>query len=213
VDAIRFTTDDGVSLEGELRLANGSPRATAVLCHAHPRHGGSKDHPVLWAVRNDLASRGVTVLSFNFRGVQRSGGTYGGGRTEIRDVAAAVTRVRAEAAGPTLVCGWSFGAAAALCEATEDAAVAALALLGMPLDAEIQVPDLPTTSELRALRRPVLLVSGQGDQFSPRPALESLARKLPQAKVEIVAGTDHFFWRREAEVASLVGAFADRVLR
>ncbi len=212
VDGIRFRTDDGVSLEGDLRAAEGIARGTAVVCHAHPRHGGSKDHPLLWAVRNDLASRGRTVLSFNFRGVLGSGGTYGGGRAEVRDVAAAVARVRSVADGPTLTCGWSFGAAAALREATEDLAVAALALIGMPLDAELQVPELPSASELRALRRPVLLISGQGDQFSPRPALEALARKLPEAEVVIVRGTDHFFWRREPEVASLVGAFTDRVL-
>ena len=46
-----------------------APRGVAVLCHPHPRHGGSKDHPLLWAIRNDLAaSRGVAVLGFNFRG-------------------------------------------------------------------------------------------------------------------------------------------------
>jgi len=27
-----------------------------------------------------------------------------------------------------------------------------------------------------------------------------------------VSGTDHFFWRREKEVAGIVGAFASRLL-
>jgi alpha/beta superfamily hydrolase len=117
VTSIRFTTDDRVSLEGELRLPVGDPVAGAAVCHAHPRHGGSKDHPVLWAVRAELASRGFAVLAFDFRGVMRSGGAYGGGRAELRDVAEAVGRVQEEAGGPVLACGWCFGANVALREA------------------------------------------------------------------------------------------------
>lgn len=201
-----------MSLEGELRAPDPPPRGSAVLCHAHPRRGGSKDHPILWTIRNDLASRGFAVLSFNFRGTMRSGGTYGGGRSEVRDVAAAVGRARDGVDGPTLVCGWSFGASVALREAIEDERVAALALVGLPIsDAELDLPGPPSASELRAFRRPVLLVGGEGDPHCRRPDLEAFGRKLPLAEVAIVAGTDHFFWRHEREVAELVGAFALRL--
>ena len=84
---MRFGTEDGVSLEGELRRPETPPVGSAVICHAHPRHGGSKDHPILWALRNELASRGFVVLAFNFRGTMRSAGTYGAGHTEAKDVA------------------------------------------------------------------------------------------------------------------------------
>src|SRR6186997_2565330 len=95
VEGMTFTTEDGVRLEGELRLPDEAPRASAVLCHPHPRHGGSKDHPILWALRNELAgTRGLAVLGFNFRGNMGSEGTYGGGRDEVRDVRAAIERVR-----------------------------------------------------------------------------------------------------------------------
>jgi alpha/beta superfamily hydrolase len=213
MDALRFRTEDGVSLDGELRLPEGSARGSAVLCHPHSRHGGSKDHPVLWAIRAELVGRGLAVLSFNFRGVGGSAGSFGGGRPEVRDVAAAVARVRAEADGPTIVCGWSFGALVALLEAIADPTVAGLALVGLPLgDTGLQLPPLPGDAELRAFRRPVLLLSGQGDQFSQRPDLEAVARRLPNAELRVVPGTDHFFWRREAEVASAVAELAERVL-
>jgi uncharacterized protein len=118
MEAVTFSTDDGVRLEGELRLPDGEVRGSAVICHPHPQHGGSKDHPILWALRNELASRrGLAVLAFNFRGVMGSGGAYGGGHDELDDVHAAITRVRDEAPGlPTIVCGWSFGANVALRE-------------------------------------------------------------------------------------------------
>lgn len=213
MDALRFSTEDGVSLEGELRLPEGASRGSAVVCHPHPRHGGSRDHPLLWAIRSELVGRGLAVLSFNFRGVGGSAGTFGGGRTEIRDVAAAVGRVHAEADGPTIACGWSFGALIALLEAIADPLVAGLALVGLPLgDTGLQLPPLPGDAELRAFRRPVLLLSGQGDQFSQRPDLEAVARRLPNAQLEIVPGTDHFFWRREPEVAAAVAGLAERVL-
>jgi alpha/beta superfamily hydrolase len=205
VTDVRFTTEDHVSLAGDLRLPEGDIRAGAVVCHAHPRHGGSKDHPVLWALRAALGAPSVAGLT--------SGGTYGGGRTEVRDVSAAIGRIRAEADGPTLVCGWSFGANVALREAIDDDRVAALALVGLPLDvADVDVPALPPPAELRAFRRPVLLVAGEGDVYAPRPRLESLASSLPVCELLVLPGTDHFLWRREREAAGAVAAFAVRAL-
>lgn len=212
MESVRFTTDDGVSLEGELRRPEGSPLASAVLCHAHPRFGGSKDHPILWAIRNELASRGFAVLAFNFRGTMGSAGTYGGGRLEPRDVAAAIDRVRAETSGPTLVAGWSFGANVAMHEALEDERVAALALLGFPVTHDLDIPEPPTETELRAFRRPVLFVGGEHDAYSPPDGLRTLSSSLPSAEIRIIDGTDHYLWRHEKRAAEIVGAFAVRAL-
>jgi alpha/beta superfamily hydrolase len=213
MEPVRFPTEDGVSLEGEVRHPEGPALGSAVVCHAHPRHGGSKDHPILWALRNELASRGFVVLAFNFRGTMRSAGTYGGGHAELKDVVAAVGWVRQEAEGPTLVCGWSFGASVALRAAIIDERVGALALIGLPLDpADVEIPPIPGPPELRAFRRPALLVAGEGDVYCPRPRLEALGSVMPAAEVVVVPGTDHFLWRREKEVADAVGAFGSRVL-
>lgn len=211
---LTFTTADGLRLEGEIRAPEGPPRGTAILCHPLPTHGGSKDHPLLWAIRNELAGRrGLTVLAFNFRGVMGSEGKFGDGVAELADAEAAITRAREEAEGPTLLAGWSFGASVALRQALRDERVAALALIGMAVaDTAVRLPDLPGRDELRGLTIPVLLLSGAADQFSPAPDLRSLAAKMPSSEVEIVPDTDHFFWRREREVAEMVGTFADRAL-
>ena len=216
MDPVTFTTDDAARLEGELRMPEGEPRGTAVLCHPHPRHGGSKDHPLLWAIRNDLAAtRRLAVLAFNFRGVMGSGGTYGGGRDEIRDVAAAIRTVRERVAPdlPTALIGWSFGANVAVRAAIDDARVAALALIGLPLvPNDLSLPPLPDATDLRALRRPVLLLAGEPDTFAPAEQVESYAASFPEATVRIVGGTDHYFWRREREAAAIVGGFVQGVL-
>ena len=213
MEPVRFGTEDAVSLEGEIRRPETSAIGSAVICHAHPRHGGSKDHPILWALRNELATRGFVVLAFNFRGTMRSAGTFGGGHAETKDVRAAVGRVREEAEGPTIVCGWSFGAHVALREALGDERVAALALIGLPVEpADIEIPAMPAPTELRAFARPVLLVAGEGDVYCPRPRLEAMGATMPAAEVLVVPGTDHFLWRHERSVAETVGAFATRVL-
>ena len=140
-------------------------------------------------------------------------GATGGGGAEVRDVRAAVGRAREAAAGPTLVAGWSFGANVALREALDDPRVGALALVGLPLGGHgVDVPALPSRAELAALGRPVLLVAGEGDPISPAPELRNLAAQLPRAELAVVRGTDHSFWRREAELARLTADFAERAL-
>jgi alpha/beta superfamily hydrolase len=212
VEPVTFLTEDGVRLEGDLRLPDDAPRGSAVICHAHPRHGGSKDHPVLWSVRNELAGkRGFATLVFNFRGTMGSGGTFGGGRDELRDVRAAIGAVRERAEGPTLLFGWSFGASVALREAFEDERVRALALFGIPLRPnDLALPPLPTPADLRLLKRSLLLLTGEHDEYCPADELRAYGEGV--AEVVIIEGTDHYLWRRERDSAAIVGDFADRVL-
>jgi uncharacterized protein len=215
MEPVTLRTGDGVRLEAELRMPDGEPRGGVVLCHPHPRHGGSKDHPVLWAFRNELAANhGLGVLGFNFRGVMGSAGTYGGGREELHDVEAAITEIRSRVGElPTIVIGWSFGANVAVRAAIDDRRVAALALVGLPVaPSDLALPPLPDAADLRSFRRPALLLAGEHDTFAPGDLLSAYAASFPDAEVRIVPGTDHYFWRREREAAAIVGTFCDRVL-
>ncbi len=214
MEAVRFETSDHVLLEGELRLPDDPAWGSAVICHPHPEHGGSKDHPLLWAIRADLSRRGLAVLGFNFRGVMGSEGSHTGGVLEVEDVRAAISRVRETADGPAFVAGWSFGANIALREALDDDRVGALALVAIPLgEASERLIRLPEPEELASLAIPALIVVGDGDTFAPVPDAYVLAGRIPRAEVTVVEGTNHFFWRREREAAALVGAFAERTLR
>ena len=209
VEPIQIRTRDGLGLEGELRMPDGEPRAVAVICHPHPLHGGSKDHPLLWAIRSELANRGMAVVAFNFRGVMGSQGTYDRGLGELDDARAAVDLAASRVAGPLLMVGWSFGANVALREAVDDRRVGALALLGMPLAASaLDLPAVPSNDRLAGFERPVLLLSGDQDPYSPAGELRILGRKLADATVTVVTGADHFFGRREREAAAVVGTFA-----
>jgi len=214
MESVRFETSGGLFLEGEIRMPDGEARASAVICHPHPLGGGSKDHPILWAIRNELARRDFAVLSFNFRGVMGSEGEFEGGVGEVQDVRAAVDRVRGETGGPTFVAGWSFGGMVALQEALTDDRVAALALAGFPVSetSDVPRPDIPGREEVASLRIPVLFVVGEADQFSPVPDLRRFVQRFPQAELEVFPDTDHFFWHREREVAARIGEFAEGTL-
>jgi len=214
VTATTFRTEDGLTLEGDLREPEGAPRGTAVICHPHPEHGGSKDHPLLWAIRNELAKRGWLVLSFNFRGVMGSEGEHTGGEKETEDVKAAIDRVRGETDGPTVLVGWSFGANVAIRHAMTDPRVVAVALVGLPLGFDpVPVVELPDDEALRAWDVPVFLVTGDDDAICPVPGVLELSGRIPNADVRVFEGAGHFFRRREREPAEAVADFFDEVLQ
>lgn len=214
MDRITFETTDGLRLEGEIHRPDGEPSGSAVICHPHPMHGGSKDHPVLWALRIELSRRGFVVVAFNFRGIMGSEGEFGGGVAEVADAEAALEVAEREAPGPVFVSGWSFGAHVALRLAVRDPRVGTAALLGFPTapDRAILLPPLPPDDELAQMDRPVLFVAGDEDPYCPIPELRALAKRLPKASVAVIKGTGHFFPKRERDVASIVGRFAEQTL-
>jgi alpha/beta superfamily hydrolase len=208
-----FATEDKLVLEGDLWLPDPAASGSAVVCHAHPRFGGSKDYPLLWAIRIELTKREFSVLAFNFRGVMGSEGSYGGGANEVLDVRAAVRRARQTSEGPLLVCGWSFGAHVALRACLDDDRVDGLALVGMPLAGnDPALPPLPGADRLGSFDRPVLLLAGSEDQYCPQTELEALGSAFPSATVEVVPGADHYFARREREAGAIVGSFGLELL-
>ncbi|MFL5766690.1 MAG: alpha/beta hydrolase [Actinomycetota bacterium] len=212
MEALRFETSDGLSLEGELRRPTVAPVASAIICHPHPLQGGSKDHPILWAIRNELAHRDFVVLGFNFRGVMGSEGEHGGGVAETLDARAALDRVRAEVDGPSVVTGVSFGADVALRLALEDDRVAALVLVGF-VEEYAERPAFAAPERLAAFDRPVLFVSGERDRFSTPEAIRAIGASFPRGEVVILEDADHLFFRREREAAAVVGEFAERAVR
>jgi alpha/beta superfamily hydrolase len=208
-----FATDEGLMLEGDLWIPDPVAVGAAVVCHAHPRFGGSKDYPLLWAIRIELTKREFSVLAFNFRGVMGSQGAYGGGVDELQDVRAAVSRAEQTSNGPVLVCGWSFGANVALRACLDDDRVDGLARVGMPLAGEDPaLPPLPDPDRLRSFDRPVLLLAGAADQYCPASELTELGATFANARVEVLPDADHYFAKREREAGAIVGAFALELL-
>lgn len=185
-----------VTLEG--RFLPGAGGSGVVITHPHPLFGGSMSNNVVWTAERAFHSRGFATLCFNFRGVGRSSGTYGGGEAEAADVAAALDFLKARSPGPHYLVGYSFGAF-----------VAGRALLqGLPAQGAIFIAppinfmDLSWLPRVPGLR---LVVAGDRDDLCPLKDLRRLlaaAGETPAATPEIIsiAGGDHFFGGREEEL-------------
>ena len=93
----------GITLEG--RLSVGAAPGGAVITHPHPLFGGDMANNVVLTAVRALAARGMSALRFNFRGVGRSTGTYGGGMDEADDVAAALAFLKSRISRPSLCSG------------------------------------------------------------------------------------------------------------
>jgi pimeloyl-ACP methyl ester carboxylesterase len=175
---VRFSTDDGVRLSGELR---GSGPTGVVLAHMFPTDRTS------WAELGSLlADRGYRSLAFDFRGYGGSGGERD--IPEIwRDVLAAIDALRDRGVRRIVLVGASMGGTASLIAAarTEVQGVITLSAAGtfMGLSAPPEV--------LQAVDEPKLFVAAQGDGSAATTAQTFYDTASGAKRLEIVTGADH----------------------
>ena len=198
---VTFAVGD-ITLEGLLWAPPQTPTIGVVLCHPHPLYGGNMQNNIVSALADTFQQAGMATLRFNFRGVGRSGGEHGGGEVEVEDVKAAVAYLLSRQAVPTIVvAGYSFGSMVGLRAGAADPRVQKL--IGVALPVGVGDPSF-----LLNVTKPKLLISGDRDNYSPIPALQSLFAKLPDPKALVtVPGADHFFWGQEEEVAKATVEF------
>jgi alpha/beta superfamily hydrolase len=167
----------------------GEPVAAAVVCHAHPLHGGMMHFKVVFRAAKALQEQGLAVLRFNFRGVGRSAGVHDHGNGEQADAHTAVSEMERRFPGrPLVLAGFSFGADVALRVGATEPRVRALVVLGFPFRI---VGD---TTFLDAIATPRLFVQGENDEFGGGERMRELVSRLPEPKrLVVVPGSDHFF--------------------
>jgi alpha/beta superfamily hydrolase len=176
-------------LESILMHPGGEPVAAAVVCHAHPLHGGMMHFKVVFRAAKALQHHGLAVLRFNFRGVGRSEGAHDDGRGEQDDVRAALDEMaRRFPALPQVLGGFSFGSVMAARVGGSDPRVRALLVMGFPLR------SVHDTSYLDGVMKPRLFVQGEHDQFGDAEAIRARVEPLsPPRELVVVPGADHFF--------------------
>jgi alpha/beta superfamily hydrolase len=201
--AVTLTVGGGVTLDARLALPPAAP-AGVVICHPHPLYGGDMDNPVVVRAAEAVGALGLATLRFNFRGVGASTGSHDNGQGEADDVEAAM----AELAGATArvaLAGYSFGAAVVAWVAARRDDVAGLALIAPPL-------AMATLPKLDAFAGPLLVVAGDDDEYCPREHLERLRTEMPRARVESIAGANHFFFGTLFPLGEAIGDWARRLL-
>jgi dienelactone hydrolase len=177
-EPIRFTTEDGVELAGDLR---GRGSTAVVLAHMFPANRTS------WAeFASILAEEGYLALNFDFRGYGASDGT----RTipELwRDVLAAAEAARGQGASRVILVGASMGGTAALVAASR-AELDGVVTLSAPTTF---MGLAASTEVVQAVDEPKLFLASEGDG-SAADAAQAFYNASPGPKrVEIVTGDEH----------------------
>jgi alpha/beta superfamily hydrolase len=213
--AIRSIFLQGPAGRLEALLNQGSPTAThaALVCHPHPRYGGTMHNKVVFHAMKALNGFGFPVLRFNFRGTGLSHGEHDHARGEVEDVRTALHWLRQEYSLPIVFAGFSFGAAVGLRAACPDSSVAAIISVGTPV-AAVDERGSYDFSFLRECGRPKLFLSGSLDEFAPRDALQRLVMEAaPPKKLVLIEGADHFFAGRLAEFRAAIEVWVRETLQ
>jgi len=165
-----------------------APREAALVCHPHPRFGGTMHNKVVYRLARGLRHSGAVVLRFNFRGVNLSEGSYDEGIGEVEDARAALEFLRARYPGlPFSLAGFSFGSRVILSLGCEPVGASRLIAAGFPA-------SYRDSAALGHCGVPRIFVQSTNDQYGPRPAMQSYFDGLSGDKRLIwVDAEDHFF--------------------
>jgi putative ATPase len=201
---VEFPCGD-ITLEGIWQLPQGEgPFPVVVVCHPHSLYGGNMHNNVVVAICEAVSQQGVAAFRFNFRGVDGSGGQFGGGIAERDDVRAAlefVTTSKRIDTGKVGLTGYSFGGSVALPVALEEERIRYLALVS---------PALTESGwqQLEKYPRPKLVIVGGNDSVIRLEQFQQLAKAAHSpAEYQTITGADHFWGGCEVEMAQKVADF------
>jgi len=169
-----------------------APREAAIVCHPHPRHGGTMHNKVVYRIARGLRRAGAVVLRFNYRGVNLSEGVYAEGEGELDDARAAVDYLRGRYPElPRTLAGFSFGSRVVLRLGWEQAMdnpgnVKRIIAAGFPaIYKDTTCLDAPV---------PRTFVQSTHDEFGPVAMIQPLVASLVEPKrLILIQARDHFF--------------------
>lgn len=189
------------ALEARFTAGEDAASGGSVIAAPHPLYGGSIDSPVVEEIAFGYRQCGLATLIFNWRGVGASAGQRSGEPEHAdQDYAAALEHLIETVSMPIIASGYSFGAATAIRASHNRAAIRRLLLVAPP-------PSLIDRAALEAFTRPVLAIVGDRDSLASAEELEKIVAALPQGKLEVVPGADHFFGDGLATISRAISSW------
>ena len=188
-------------LEAILKEPAGDVKGVALVCHPHPLGGGTMHNKVVFRAAAGLVDAGLITLRFNFRGVGLSGGTHDGAaeKQDVRDVIDYLAENYPDQ--PITLAGFSFGTRIGSEVAMTDERVVRLISIGTPVD---KYDDF---GYLESLRKPILFIHGDADEFGSVANLEKLVDKVSantETELVIFENCGHFFDQHLSELRETV---------
>lgn len=194
-------------LEAILKEPTGEPKGVALVCHPHPMGGGTMHNKVVFRAAAGLVDAGLITLRFNFRGVGASDGTHDGSleTQDVRDCLDYLSQHYPE--HDVTLAGFSFGSRMGSEVALTDERVKRVVMIGTPVD---KYPDFGYLTEMR---KPMLFVHGDRDEFGSLENLRALYEKVAantDAELVTFENCGHFFDDHLTELRNAIAEWAGR---
>lgn len=192
-------------LEAILKEPAGVRLGAALACHPHPLGGGTMHNKVVFRVAAGLVDAGLATLRFNFRGVGASSGVHDEINGGVEDVRTALAWLAGSYPSEEIIlAGFSFGSRTGMEAGMSDDRVKALISIGTPVE------KYRDYEFLAAVRKPILFLHGDRDEFCSVPSLLELTDQIPHAEVRIFENCGHFFDEHLNELRETVKDWAER---
>ena len=194
-------------LEAILKEPSEPRKGVALVCHPHPLGGGTMHNKVVFRAAAGLVDAGLTTLRFNFSGVGASTGVHNDVEGGVEDVTDALAYLKAEFPDDTIVlAGFSFGSRTGMQVGMADERVKCLISIGTPVE-KYQDFDF-----LTKVKKPILFVHGDKDEFCTVAGLRSITDQIPQAEVVIFENCGHFFDEHLNDLRDVIREWTDKQL-
>ncbi len=183
-----FLSGPAGKLEALLEEPETPPTCVALVCHPHPKGGGTMHNKVVYRLARALRQTGSVVLRFNYRGVNLSEGEYDEGQGEAEDARVALSELRSRYPGlPVLLSGFSFGSRIALRLASEEPGLSCAIAAGFPT-------TIPGHAYVQNVQIPKFFIQSTHDVFGPCHEFLAFYDGLPEPKQLVwIEANDHFF--------------------
>ena len=179
-------------------------RPVALVLQPHPQYGGTMNNRIVYETYNCFYKNKFSVIRINFRGVEKSDGTFDNGQGELSDAAAALDWIERENPGYSQcwVSGFSFGALICM----------QLIMRRPEVNKFIAISPQPNVYDFTFLAPcPIsgLVVYGKNDELVNIESINNLKKRLVvqkniDVKFDPINNANHFYKNKEKELSSVI---------
>ena len=176
----------------------------ALILSPHPQYGGTMNNKIVYETYNCFYKNKFSVIRINFRGVEKSEGTFDNGQGELSDAAAALDWVEKENPeyNQCWVSGFSFGSLICM----------QLIMRRPEVNKFIAISPQPNVYDFTFLAPcPIsgLIIYGKNDELVPEDSLLNLKKRLNmqkniEVKFDSIINANHFYKGKVKELSSTV---------
>ena len=179
----------------------------ALVLHPHPQYGGTMNNRIVYETYNCFYKNKFSVIRINFRGVEKSDGTFDNGQGELSDAAAALDWIERENPGYSQcwVSGFSFGALICM----------QLIMRRPEVNKFIAISPQPNVYDFTFLAPcPIsgLVVYGKNDELVNIESINNLKKRLGvqkniDVKFDPINNANHFYKGKEKELSNSINSY------